>query len=192
MKQTNKKGFAPILIVVIVLAIGLVAALGYIFYQNMNKKDDTVANTTSTQASNTSTTKPDYTGYLVLDDWGVKFKIPALLSSTNVNYYKTSNQISNNMYEGVEYSITTARIEALGDGCSHTSGFYFNPPTHIYRSTTLKNDPNEPEPAGLLKKINDLYYYQVPAQSACSDKFDNSFNDERLALIEMLKSIEAK
>ena len=34
--MNNKKAFAPIMTLVIILAVGLVAALGYIFYQNMN------------------------------------------------------------------------------------------------------------------------------------------------------------
>jgi hypothetical protein len=183
MKQTNKKGFAPILIVVIVLAIGLVAALGYIFYQNMNKKDDTVANTTSTQASNTSTTKPDYTGYLVLDDWGVKFKIPIELQSTTINKYN---------FDGYYY-FTTSRSEAI-KGCKN-DGDINGTLRSLSRYENEQKTDGESN-GGLISKLGNYYYYSTTPQAPCWDvsvteKDEDIISQDISNLYLLLKNIES-
>jgi hypothetical protein len=185
MKQKNKSGFAPI-IVVILLAVALVAALGFIFYQNMNKKDDKVANTTSTtstQSSITSTTKADFTGYLVLDDWGVKFKIPIELQSTTINKYKLDGH----------YYFTTSRSETV-EGCKNDGTV--NPMLRSLSRYENEQKTDGESNGGLISKLGSYYYYSTPPQAPCWDvnvtvKDEDSISQDISNLYLLLKNIES-
>jgi hypothetical protein len=185
MKQTNKKGFAPILIVVIVLAIGLVAALGYIFYQNATKKDDTNATLTTTTSTNGSTnTNSNYTGYLLLGDWGVKFKIPDTLKSTTI---KTSGS-------GDQYTLRTSTVDDTPGtlGCSVES----NAVTISRNSSNVVPSADKWSSITSLGKFGDYNYYALTlGQDLCGDLSSSDYKtvgDQVAGLSELAKAISVK
>jgi hypothetical protein len=122
MKQTNKKGFAPIMTLVIILAVGLVAALGYIFYQNTNNTSSSNNTSNNTQTNNTNTTnnststisKPS----LEIKEWGIKIEFEDAAKVT----YKTSNsqfgvgepETSKKFIDSVKLYLLSSVTEDLG------------------------------------------------------------------------------
>ena len=190
----NKKAFAPIMTLVIILAVGLVAALGYIFYQNMNNTSSSNNTSNNTQTNNTNTannstntsnnsqnnTTDQYKGYLVLDDWGVKFKIPTGLNNTNINYTKKTDT----------FYLTTARVEALGGLCSDGN----HPLVIIYKYSAKQDFSNNVSAPNYINQVGDNYYYYAGTQSSCGGEGANvnlAADDGKL-LIELVKNIEKK
>lgn len=174
------------MIISIILAVGLVGTLGFVFYQNfIQKKDSTVGNastnsqnvdgkTTGTVSTTTNTTTPTATtkststttatpansnaGYLVLSDWGVKFKLPTTLGSNKVTYYKEQA-------DGGYYAFSTTRVEALGERCSNSSAEGFMPLGIVSRSTTKADFYAS---ATLIGQIDGYYYVYSSTQDNCS------------------------
>jgi len=147
----NKKAFAPIMTLVIILAVGLVAALGYIFYQNMNSSS---SNNTSNNSQKNTTDKNK--GYLVLDDWRVKFKIPTELENTIINKYKINGY----------YYFTTSRSEAI-KGCKN-DGDINGTLISLSRYENEQKTDGESN-GGLISKLGNYYYYSTPPQAPCWD-----------------------
>jgi len=187
-KKQKQSGFSHIMIITIILAVALVGTLGYVFYQNFIQKKDTTVSGTSTASKTTSdkttattptttnattpaaTTKTTSTttttptnpnaGYLVLSDWGVKFKVPSDTGNREIRYYK------GNQNGGDYYRFTTSEVEQLGGECSIASIFT------VSRSTkTPQQAPNDTwvTDGALLKQIGGYYYYQFPSLSDCSN-----------------------
>jgi len=201
----NKKtqsGFAHLMIVVIILAVALVGTLGFVFWQNFmqpktdsaksgnSKVDDKSKTTPSTDSSTNSpvATADANKGYLVLDDWGVKFKLPTNLGDNIVNYYQSNGyeQPVGNSFDS--YAFTTSHQEALGGYCSHTATNQFMPIGYLSRQTS----PQSSEAASggiLLGKIVSYYYYFTGSQAPCSDQDRGTDND---TIKNMLMTVEAK
>lgn len=93
MKRRLQKGSAHV-ILTIILGVGLVGAIGWIFWQNFVSKDDSAKVSTS-EDSNKKTPKKEAKetdpneGYLVIKEWGVRFKIPSSLSPSTIGYEKS-------------------------------------------------------------------------------------------------------
>lgn len=172
-KTNNQSGFAHLMIVVIILAVALVGTLGFVFWQNFmqpktnsaksdsSKVDDKSKATPNTVggSDNSATTTDTNKGYLVLDDWGVKFKLPVGLGSDQVTYYKVNLD---------NYAFSTKNVEALGGACvAPGDNGYVQYPAHMFRTTVEdKSIASAPTLAG---KFDDYYYYYQGAQAPCSD-----------------------
>jgi cytoskeletal protein RodZ len=130
-KQKYQSGFAHIAIITGVLAVAVVGLLGYVFWQNfmqpknssnnnvaVNSDKDSSSNNASsntntsnvdTDVANTTNTNEDTNkGYLVLDSWGVKFKLPSNLGNNQITYRKASSNV---------YQFSTSGVEAIAATC---------------------------------------------------------------------------
>ena len=188
-KQKSQSGFAH-LVIIIILAVALVGTLGFVFYQNVIQKKDTVSKTdesskNSDNSSKTSiddknvTTDPNK-GYLVLDDWGVKFKLPSNLGNKHITYYK-------GIATKGGYLFSTQGVEALGGDCLYKSNSYWMPLVSLSKSTsTPQPDPTVQGFTGYpITNYDGNYYYYQNAQATCSDS-DTSLQAQDLALVKEL------
>lgn len=193
-RQKHQSGFAHLMVITVILGLTVVGLLSYVFWQNFVQSKDNVAKTdNSSKVAEKDNKKPvvdesgdisDSTkGYLVLEDWGVKFKQPSDIGSSTINYYLTSDG---------SYEFTTSKIEALGQDCSHDSS-HFMPQYYVTRMTSAPN-PEAASGGVLLKKIENYYYNLNSSQAPCSDVTgaSNVFNTDRPVLESFLKTIEKK
>lgn len=184
MKNIRQQGSA-LIVVTIILLVAILATSGYFFLQSLNKKVTQPGTSQATPNKNetpgVSSTDPEK-GYVVLKDWGVKFKTTDALTSTVVKY-----SISNDTY-----AFTTARIEQLGGECAKA-------PYNVTVSMTRDTVRPPSGPATLLNEqpINGYYYSTYGPSANCS-----AFNangqmqtpnqievDDRAALKESLATI---
>lgn len=159
-KNTEQTGSAHIgiVIILVILVIGL---LGFVFWNNVHGKNQTTQVVTDT---NTSTSvKPNTTvgpiiaqESLSVNDWSIKFMIPAGLVKSDVDFYKV--QVGEApMY----YGFTTNRVRAQGDLCDNqVTGNLIT----LNRSSTKNGNGT------LINKnaIGGYYYYE----SSSSDEID--------------------
>lgn len=99
-KYTTQQGSAHV-VIVICLVLGLVTALGWIFYQNFIHKETPQKDTELVVVNKDSDARQDSErlgeqndpnkGYLVIKDWGLRFKVPSGL--TDVQYRIHDDQI---------------------------------------------------------------------------------------------------
>lgn len=179
MAKTDKSQSGNVhLIIIIVLTVALLSTLGFVFWQNFMQPKNT------TPAVVTDVNK----GYLVLNDWGVKFKLPTNLGSNKINYDLRAGK------DFEAYVFSTSRVEALGGQCLSTDQNFINLGT-ISRSTSLSTAMTSPPT--LAGKIGDYYYYYQHPQSICSSVGSsediNQIQIEDIAVIQsLLMSVEKK
>lgn len=146
---------------------------------------DKEESTTAEVLENSSTSSNANEGYIVLDDWGVRFKP---VDNSVIKYYKDST-IEN------LYMFTTATVLALDgcDGAGDTSGLLGS----VQRSKVkfdLENMSSPPSAMNNGNKIGDYYYYYGHPQALCS-KTDKD-NKIEVAQVNMMRTflgtIEAK
>lgn len=178
-------------IVISVLAIALVGALGFIFWQNiLQPKPSNVAmnNTTNSEEKTTPQTDKEVVptdpneGYVVLDDWGIRFKETnekITWSKSSVNSY---NKPSNDTYY-----FTTDKWTNLPTACNTEI-----PLIRMKEKSTVPTSP--PVPLNKEKKIGNYYYYYVHPQSACGDDTldDAEWMLQAETVMAFLETIEAK
>ena len=172
---------------------------GYLIYQNgVKQKNSNVGETNSPLSPSDQNPvevkpgeKPADGQYLVLNDWGVKFKIPNGLSS--VKYYY------NDEYDS--YDFTTERVEALGGQCKEPPEY---PVPGVIRLISLMRNDNpveEGQPTGLVgvplndnKPLGVHYYRYNSAQSSCTNGPDDQGfqGKDRDLLRNMVNGIELK
>lgn len=193
-RYKSRSGFAPLAIVTVILAVVLVGTLGYIFYQNYIQKSDDATkteivakedtNTTPTTNTKTTTASTDTSstkGYLVFDDWGVKFKFPSGLGDNQIVYHKMNGDL------GDYYVFSTSRVEALGDYCSSESTIGLG---RFYRQTSRSTA--EMSPPMLVGNLDGYYYYYVAPQSYCTDTAIEIQAQDQAVVQGFIKSIEKK
>jgi len=180
------------LIVVLVLVLALIGSLGFIFWQNFmqQKTNDDKAVVVTPEVSKTDDATPavpSNDGYLVLEDWGVKYKLPSDLGNNTIKYYKVSDNPS--VTDG--YYFSTSRVEGLGAGCLPTDQYY-GALAMTTRSTMDNN--NDVSGPSAKTKIGDYYYFYWHPQAACTSGSDRSIIDIEMQdsdmIQTMLKSVE--
>jgi hypothetical protein len=188
--QKSESGSAHVIIIAI-LSVALIGAVGILFWQNFINKPtekastDTamVAKADSKQAVSESpqaTANNPNEGYLVLNDWGVRFK-PT--SSVKISY-----ELKNDGHWNGDYWFTTDTLKNLGGYCDVDGGIPLVRSTERYIE---KNSP--PTPLNNEQKIGNYYYYYYTPQATCSD--DDHYNQEPAeyrAIKDLLATIEAK
>ena len=210
-KQKYQSGFAHILIITIILGLGLVGTLGFVYYQNFIQKKDTVVKTDEPTSDKTPTvitpTDSDTVadaatneGYLVIDDWGVKFKLPADLGDKTINYYK--NSLIYFFDSESSYSFSTKGSEALGGRCSPSYGNDWLPLGSITKSTTSSQEQTNGHVmnALLVAQLDGYNYQYYGAQASCLSDFTGSQVDSQTDLLvqdgslvlELVKSLQKK
>jgi hypothetical protein len=114
-KNSSKQTGSVFIVIIIVLVVAIAAGLGFILWNNLQKKaaPEKAANTTKNVAKDSD--EPVTTlQSLALNDWYVKFAVPAKLNLDDVYYYKT------HIAEGPEYyGFTTDRVRAQGGMCDN-------------------------------------------------------------------------
>jgi hypothetical protein len=180
-KKTNQ-GFAHLMIVVIILAIGLVGAIGYIVYLNINhnKTSSSVNSSNSSSTSNDSstnsgsnTTNSSSTKYLTINngsDWDVKFQIPENATDEEISFSQ-----GNGNYNG--YGFSTTRIRAIGD-CANYAGVG----GFIYK--TIGPDNTSWKNGDLITNFDGNYYYYTAPITECAA--GNTVFTQEVALIKQL------
>lgn len=187
--RKNELGSAHI-VVVGVLVVALIGALGFIFWQNIiQKKDDTQTSATTSVKSNdekstddTKKTEEDPNeGYVVLKDWGVRFKntnsIAVSWSKDSVNSYNQKNDNT--------YYFTTTAWKNLAGACN-TEIPFVRSKDKIVSMTSPPKSLNE-------DKISGYYYYYYSPQDACGDDTTDTAEWSRQAksVMSFLESVQA-
>jgi len=149
-KKQSQSGSAH-LVVIIVLVVALLGALGFVFWQNFMQPKSTPAPTPEVAVISTPT--ETNAGYLVLDDWNVKFKLPTNLGSNVITSQKATDANGEDYYK-----FSTERVSALGSNCAGLN--------KLYRMT----EPITPDasPPILAGKFGGYYYYAGNSQENCA------------------------
>jgi len=180
-KKQSQSGSAH-LVIIIVLVIALLGALGYVFYINFMQPKSTPAPTPEVAVVSTPTPTPTETnaGYLVLDDWDVKFKLPTNLGSNVITNQKATDANGEDYYK-----FSTERVSALGGDCTSLS--------KLYRMTELIAP--DASPPILVGKFGGYYYYARNSQAICAEdkNIDGNIQFEDIHMLKaFLNTIEPK
>jgi hypothetical protein len=194
--ETKNKSHKKLKIVgFVLLGLFLAASLGlliFVWLQNqslqseINDKDGKISQLTvqvsELKANQVSLSRlngdPDK-GYLVLKDWGIKFRLPQ--TKSEIVYYKEEA-------DGVEYyDFTTKRVEALGGTCvePNNEGFVTRLGS-ISRSSTKNEDHPSAYAINNNEPLNGFYYYNSGAQSLCVDASPEIQTEDRKLVNDML------
>lgn len=187
----NQTGSAHVLIT-ITLIVAIFGLLGFVVWQNfINKPADSKQASTSEQSKVTQESKAKSNeGYIVIEEWGVKFLITDSLKSTEVQY---NQRKSNNQPPQTSYAFTTARIRALGSACGKQP----------FGDTVILSRYSErpvvvPDGELVNEVAIDGYYYTIGQPPAGCSSFDESGEmkdqsqveiDDRNALKESIRKL---
>lgn len=186
MSRKSEQGNVLEIVIIAVLALAVIGLLVWRFVDSNNKKTEEA--TTSTQTEQSTETKDNTKqsvqeadlneGYIVLEDWGVRFK-PS--GGTRFSYSKTK--------DGDYYRFSTSVLENLGKYCEASEGGKGT----VFRSPT--KDPSDSVVYGLPlnngQAINGYYYFmQGPQSMGCGDYEPNQQQiDTELAQAALIKSL---
>jgi hypothetical protein len=162
------------IVLLVIIALGGVGYSVYAWQQNnsltsdLKQKDSdnkrlADENEELKKAESQSTAENDE-GFLVIDDWNVKFELTGALKTTEVKYYaRTTSDTPSQSY----YAFTTARIRDLGGKCNEQT---YGDTVLLYRYS----EKPEATPDGELINQNALggYYYVVTSPIASCSGFD--------------------
>jgi len=128
-------------------------------------------------------------GYLMLKDWGVKFKIPAGLK--DVKAYKDIASVDSQ--EAIEfYEFSTGRVEAIGQWCSARTAGKSNVTRLgiVDRTKKKQKEIVSAVPVNGNNPIGDYYYYMSGAQATCSDEGTDTQGQDMRLIVDMLQHPE--
>lgn len=189
MIDSRKQTGSALVVIIIVAAVALLGVLGYVLWNNyLAPKDNEAAQQTittpETDVEETPVPDPDK-GFFVLENWGVKFKLPA--DSGEIRYYKTTFLDDNEAYQ-----LSTKRVEELGGRCApgaedgqillSTIGRTQNKIDEGRLVTTGTRPVNNGE------SIDGYYYYVGGGQSSCSDEHTDWQVADNLITFDMLNN----
>lgn len=170
MKEADERGNVTEVVIIVVLVLCIVGLIIWRVVDSSQKSNTSdQASQTASKQSDTSTTPGDSTdsnkGYVVIEDWAVRFKA---VNGFSVRYYKApANSTANELYE-----FSTPTIEAL-NGCSgkNDSGRINGYAGGVERTTEkydLENMASAPTALYGGKAIGGYYYYYYHPQALCS------------------------
>jgi len=160
--SSKQSGFGIIPVIVIIAAVAVLGVVGWRVF---------TAQTSNPAMSNTTTTQSDSNaGYVVIKEWGVRFK--PVDGLTDVIYASGPTVQAINL--------STSSLKALDSNCDPDKAPAIG---GIERTTTPYNDPQGPHPQS-LGVLGSYYYYDSP-QSTCSDT--KSTQDSEAQQITLLK-----
>lgn len=154
--KATQRGFGVVEVILLVMVVGLIGLVTWQIISAQQSSDN--SNTNETVQDSTEQAIDQNEGFVVVEEWGVRFK-PAN-ESLKLVYYANA---SNNQDEIERIDFTTSEIEAYGGYCEHSSDL-FMPPALLARSKTRQGEPwSDP-----VAVIGDYYYYAIGGQSSCS------------------------
>ncbi|HET9411978.1 MAG TPA: hypothetical protein VFO38_03960 [Candidatus Saccharimonadales bacterium] len=171
-KQFNQQGFSGGLIIVIVAAVVILAAMGWqIYTSNQQPKQQSANNTSNTQ-------KDPNEGYVVIKEWGVRFKPVEGLSG--VEYFKP---------KGISTDAVTFTTQEIADKeprCSEETSMM--PFGLMVRTKEIL-----PASGGVIAEIGDYKYQFRASDAACSEKNENIALENKIGreISQSVKSLEA-
>ena len=195
-KKAEQKGFAQAFLVIGAVIV-LAGTLGFLYWLNATKVEDNATKTKSVVEADQEKAerapkddKDENKGYVVLSDWGVKFKMPTNIGE--VTYYKKTAPENR---QGVKeyYEFSTKRVEELGGQCIEPNDIGF-----VIRLASLSRSQNNPEPNPTYpsqvpvnegKAINGYYYYAEGGHSVCATEgyTDGIQKQDRDTIYQMLQ-----
>lgn len=187
MKQlTNERGSVEA-IVMGLLVVALIGALGFIFWQNFLKKDEPQKTVETVKEEPKPVTVADETeeqkGYLAINEWSVRFKIPSEVGSETV-FYEKAHEVT-----GLEsgYGIITSGEKKLYNTC----GLSPEPQVYVHRG---KNSQSTPEhvPLNSGKSLGGYYYFMSATMTRCEDSNQAKESEYQNILKSLVETIEIK
>lgn len=167
-KEKNVILWALAAVIIIALAVA-----GYVFMQNdANRQSSNTANTDTPSAPSRKNPIGENLGeelsddrYIVLEDWGIKFKKDVKLLNTNMLVTKSEEEV---------YYLTTSRIQSLGGRCMEEP---YNITVNLSRQSERPSPPWTPgnHPPVNENPINGYFYTTYEPIVGCSG-FDSSGN----------------
>jgi len=190
MKNLSKQNGSTHIIVIVILVIALLGVLGFVFWQNFTKKDPVT--TTSEQKKTTSqpveTVKDPNEGYLVLQDWKIKFKLAT--ESDKITYYAlpTNDAGIKKGFDAQYYEFSTKEVEALGESCAEPGGEVSGT---VIRLANLSRSKDKIATQGVIlvndgQPVGGYYYYLGGAQSTCSSNGTDLQIQDRAKVVDLL------
>lgn len=201
MRSVSKKHRVIIISIAVLAVVGIAGILGYMYWSGTQKQKvpslqqmaiEREEDRKKESEASQSASRDSNDGYLVLKDWGVKFKIPDNIGE--VVYYKKSfrNTLQPNMGETVEgYELTTKRLEALGGRCVDSPDGTEAVRLGAISRTKTKQEKTIIGPTYLNdgQPIDGYYYIVAYAQTACTMKDIDIQNQDRRLIGDLLQSI---
>lgn len=153
--KNNQKGFSAVEAIVVIVIVVLLGVIGWLVYDRNHNKPAKTANTQTTQKTDTKqdTTKPDpNAGYLVVKEWGLRFKTPSGLA--DVRY-----AIHNDTDDKLAFFAKPAdsNVQYTKDYDAYANGNFTYATGVLFRSTEATKNLNDTTIAG--KKLGNYYYY---------------------------------
>jgi len=189
MNKQKQNGSAHVIILIIVV-LAIIGSLGFLFWNNFVRSNPDQKKQASTQKTkpNTPSSSPikedGNKGYLVLDDWKIKFKLPENIGE--IRYYK---KVAEPNDKGVidYYEFSTKRVEELGGQCAESNG-----QGSVTRLASLDRTKMKREALASASFVNNnepidgYYYYASGGQAGCSDNGADIQKQDRDMIFEML------
>ncbi len=194
MKKLNQDGIASTLVILIVVLVLAVGGIGWYVYNAQKKTNSTLDNTTKSQSEPQKSTKPTTptttkpvadpnTGYLVVKEWGVKFKEGALTQDPE---YAIKDD--HTLY----LSTKTYSSKVGGSACGA------NGSTGQLIRGKAGYDTNGMglaiEKVSSAVKVGDYYYFWQGPQAGCTTPTDTNtaiMNTYQAALSDLVKTVQA-
>jgi len=182
-KTKYQSGFAHIIILTVILALGLIGALGYIYWQNFiqNKSSNSkVVDNSQTDKNKDSkiAPKPEEKNTLIITEWGVK----GVYSGNHPVSYSIALNASN-------FTVTNTDVASFSSSdvtgiCAQTG---FGAIARATRDTVMGVDPQHQTTAlkyytenpngDLIKKVGSYYFvFVTPHQGCATSENDNDPN----------------
>jgi hypothetical protein len=192
MSKDKQFGFGRVMVIVAVLVLVGLGYVGYRVYGHFNKPsttNNTTANQTTGNQSTGTQTDPN-AGYVVIKEWGVRFKPVNGLSG--VTYSITSSQRPN----AIEAMLMTDQLKATNIPTCNGTQANSRPLGAIVRITTAEDLSQHLNNDQLLGQVDGYYYYYYEPTQQCdpSPNFSstNTLQSDTLSKIKTsLASIEA-
>ena len=174
----NQKGFTTVEGLLILVIVAIIGGTGYYVYHSQKQTDktlDSAANTSQSAVNQKTTaaktTQAASTGYLVIKEWGVKFKEDS--SSTDA-YYKfyPADEDPNQQYLYLDSKDLDAHSAPDGTSCA---GEYI---AILSRYNNGDSGINDPMNAAIAEKTVGNYTYTMATlkQSAAACLYDDNQN----------------
>lgn len=153
--EVNQKGFGVVEILIVIVVVGLLGVAGWMVYNRQKSKtseaSSTQASTIQDRTSSDEAKKTDPNeGYLVLKEWGLRFKVPGGL--TDVQYTLHGDTA------GFFAKPVNSDIQYVNDYDRYENG-NFRYATGVLIRSKDSTKPFAAETTREGKKVGDYYYY---------------------------------
>jgi hypothetical protein len=156
----NQEGLMKRGVLLIVLVLIVIAGVGWYVIDKNNQKDSAAAN------SSTSASTKNNSDYLVIKEWGVRFKLPDNLKNDVYYYYDSSSdqvKFGSKKYAAIE-PLCSADKSSIGDSLQRK-------PLNFKQDTNSENT--------LVKTIGEYKYFIASSSVGCNQ--NNKLSEQQSA-----------